>query len=181
MLRKLNGFSLVFTDHFHYIHHYYSLCLLPKSPCVSVNGSHPTHPYTYHNRNLHRVTSMEELKKCGLERCGNEEFLVWKCDFCGVSFCENHRQRQDHSCVSLETPELCQNSDILGADVSYSGGVSVSTRDMFRAVETRHDQLDLISSGKIHANVKSSTLQTVIFQNNRHTDVTIVQIRSLLM
>mmetsp|Transcript_11508 Transcript_11508/g.21358 ORF Transcript_11508/g.21358 Transcript_11508/m.21358 type:complete len:465 (+) Transcript_11508:113-1507(+) len=107
---------------------------------------------------------MEGLKKCDLHQCGYEEFLVWKCDYCRRSFCNKHKARLDHNCPSTSTISLTDSVNEVtntGGDVSTSSTESSfpSAQDMFRSVETRHDYLDHMATGKIHANVKSSTLQ----------------------
>ncbi|KMZ92782.1 hypothetical protein PVMG_01368 [Plasmodium vivax Mauritania I] len=37
-------------------------------------------------------------RKCDLDGCRYHDFLPFKCEYCGLSFCELHRNIQDHSC-----------------------------------------------------------------------------------
>ncbi|GAW81514.1 AN1-like zinc finger family protein [Plasmodium gonderi] len=45
-------------------------------------------------------------KKCDLDGCRNHDFLPFKCEYCGLSFCELHRKIQEHACANLKNADL---------------------------------------------------------------------------
>ena len=106
---------------------------------------------------------MEELKKCDLHCCGNEEFLVWRCEGCEKLFCEQHRHKSEHNCISLSSYESSSGTTlhVFNKDRSQASSCATShIQDMFDAIETRHECSEDFSA-KIHANVKSSTVLKV--------------------
>ena len=115
---------------------------------------------------------MEELKKCDFDDCGNEQFLVWRCEKCAKQYCEKHRQTSEHDCPTASPFSVTTLSNNATSQHEFSTNVettsSASVRDIFHAVETRHDNLEDVSTGKVHANVKSSTIQKVKQLHNTH-------------
>ncbi|GAB67025.1 hypothetical protein PCYB_103750 [Plasmodium cynomolgi strain B] len=47
-------------------------------------------------------------RKCDLDGCRYHDFLPFKCEYCGLSFCELHRNIQDHFCAKSKAANLKQ-------------------------------------------------------------------------
>ncbi|SBS98433.1 AN1-like zinc finger family protein, partial [Plasmodium malariae] len=61
-------------------------------------------------------------KKCELDGCRNHDFLPFKCEYCGLNFCEFHRKVQEHTCsrlknIDLNKVVLCEYCDLVLPDV----------------------------------------------------------------
>ena len=103
--------------------------------------------------------------------------MVWKCDSCGKSFCEKHKHRRDHDCVSPDSD--CPRDQPSGSSGLVEGSPFLnphlhgSAREMISAVESRHAELDLMDSGKVHANVKSSALLKVTHYVDSETTMSV--------
>ncbi|SBS84699.1 zinc finger protein, putative [Plasmodium ovale curtisi] len=62
------------------------------------------------------------IKKCELEGCRNHDFLPFKCEYCGMSFCELHKKAQDHACsmlaqIDIKKVVLCEQCNVALPDV----------------------------------------------------------------
>ncbi|SBT70773.1 AN1-like zinc finger family protein [Plasmodium malariae] len=60
-------------------------------------------------------------KKCELDGCRNHDFLPFKCEYCGLNFCEFHRKVQEHTCsrlknIDLNKVVLCEYCDLVLPD-----------------------------------------------------------------
>ncbi|SBT72279.1 AN1-like zinc finger family protein [Plasmodium ovale] len=57
------------------------------------------------------------IKKCELEGCRNHDFLPFKCEYCGMKFCELHKKAQDHACsmlaqIDIKKVVLCEQCNV---------------------------------------------------------------------
>ncbi|KJP88806.1 hypothetical protein AK88_01496 [Plasmodium fragile] len=45
-------------------------------------------------------------RKCDMDGCRYHDFLPFKCEYCLLSFCELHRNIQDHACANSKAADL---------------------------------------------------------------------------
>jgi hypothetical protein len=71
-------------------------------------------------------------RQCSLQTCNRLDFLPFKCDSCGLTFCSDHRLPNDHSCAATNAAEkvdqVAANCPLCNAVIVAPAGSNINAR-----------------------------------------------------